>query len=278
MTVRKTVQFGLVIVLGAGAAWAQAPDAKASPCEPQPQQLAAATPPRAVTPVVPEEHGPQFPTPYQHLNKRDKFKVFLRHTYSPYTFVGAAFDAGTAQATGAWYSYGGGMQGYGKRYGASLADTESGAFFGRFLFPVLLHEDPRYLRSTSDKTAPRVAYALSRVLVTHDDSGKKRPNLSLMLSAVAASSLANSYYPREDRGFGDTMGRAGGDLLSTAEINLLREFWPDINKKLRKHEPKRIQKLEENPRVSKIEQMVIGPVAPSPCPPTESRPAPSNNH
>ena len=113
------------------------------------------------------------------------------------------------------------MQGYGKRYGASLADTESGAFFGRFLFPVLLHEDPRYLRSTSDKTAPRVAYALSRVLVTHDDSGKKRPNLSLMLSAVAASSLANSYYPREDRGFGDTMGRAGVQVFAGKKFGKL---------------------------------------------------------
>jgi len=265
-------------MLGANAAWAQAADANASPCEPQPQQLAAATPPRAVTPVRPEQHGPQFPTPYQQLNKREKLKVFLHHTYSPYTFVGAAFDAGLAQAVGAWYSYGGGMQGYGKRYGASLADTESGAFFGRFLFPVLLHEDPRYLRSNSEKTVPRAAYALSRVLVTHDDSGKKRANLSLMLSAVAASSLANSYYPRENRGFGDTMARAGGDLLSTAEMNLLREFWPDISKKLRKHEPKSIQRLEENPRVGKIEQMMIGPVAPPPCPPAARQPPPSDKH
>ena len=86
----------------------------------------------------------------------------MQYTYSPYTFGEAALNAGIAQATGAWYSYGGGMEGYGKRYGASLADSESGALFGRFLFPVLLHEDPRYLRSTSTNTMPRIGYALSR--------------------------------------------------------------------------------------------------------------------
>jgi hypothetical protein len=283
--VRRIGQLGLVIALSAIAAWAQAETAtaqpaNANPCVPTqpPQQMAAATPPRSVTPVGPELKGPQFPAPYQRLHKSDKFKLFLRYTYSPYTFAGAAFDAGTAQATGGWYSYGGGMEGYGKRYGAALADTESSALFGRFLFPVLLHEDPRYLRSNSDKTMPRVGYALSRVLVTHDDNGKKRPNLSLMFSAVASSSLANSYYPRENRGFGDTMARAGGGLLSTGEMNLLREFWPDISKKLRKHEPKRIQRLEENPRVSKIEDALMGPVAPSPCPPAPSPPAPPDPH
>lgn len=196
----------------------------------------------------------------------------MQHTYSPYTFAGAAFDAGLAQATGAWHSYGGGMEGYGKRFGASLADDESGAFFGRFLFPVLLHEDPRYLRSTSANTMPRIGYALSRVLVTHDDNGNKRANLSLMLSAFAAAGTGNAYYPREERGFGDTAVRGGGDLLSAAGMNVLREFWPDIMHKFRKHEPRRMQKLEESPRVAKIEEMVMGPTAPPPCPSAKSPP------
>jgi hypothetical protein len=274
-------QLGLVIALVATAAWTQAKSASQpanpAPCAPA-QPVAAANAPPAVSPVRPEEKGPQLPPPYGQLNKREKFKVFLRSTYSPYTFAGAAFDAGLAQATGGWYTYGGGMEGYGKRYGASLADAESGAFFGRFLFPVLLHEDPRYLRSTSQHTMPRVGYALSRVLVTHDDHGNKRPNLSLLMSAVASSSLANSYYPRDNRGLGDTMARAGDGLLSTAEMNLLREFWPDISKKLRKHAPQRIQRLEESPRVSKIKEMMMGPVAPPPCPPAPTPPPPTDPH
>ncbi|MFI5089691.1 MAG: hypothetical protein ACHP7P_06495 [Terriglobales bacterium] len=278
MGVRGISRGGLLMVLCALAGWTQTQPADANPCL-LPQQQAAATAPPAVQPAKPEESGLPPSRPSQPLSKREKFNVFVQYTYSPYTFAGAAFDAGLAQAAGAWYSYGGGMEGYGKRYGASLADSESGAFFGRFLFPVLLHEDPRYLRSTSLHTKPRIGYALSRVLVTHDDSGNKQANLSLILSVFAAAGMANAYYPREDRGWGDTAVRAGGGFLSAAEMNLLREFWPDIMHKFRKHEPKRIQRLEESPRVAKIEEMVMGPTAAPPCPPAESHPPPqTDNH
>jgi hypothetical protein len=278
MVVPAILRIGLLIALCAVAGWAQAPPANAVPCTPQPQQEAAATPPPAVQPGNPQESGPPSPLPYQPLSKRQKFDVFVHLTYSPYTFAGAAFDAGLAQASGTWHSYGGGMEGYGKRFGASLADSESGAFFGRFLFPVLLHEDPRYLRSTSKNTMPRIGYALSRVLVTQDDSGNKRANFSLILSVFASSGLANSYYPREERSFGDTAVRAGGAFMSTAGMNVLREFWPDIKKKFGKRGPKSIQKLEQSPQVNKIERMVIGPTAPPPCPATESQPAQTDKH
>jgi len=278
MVVRAIWRGGLLGLLCATAAWAQAPPANANPC--QPQQQASAAPPPAIQPVQPQESGaPALPVAQnQQLSKREKFKVFVRYTYSPYTFAGAGFNAGLAQATGGWHSYGGGMEGYGKRYGAALADTESGAFFGGFLFPVLLHEDLRYFRSTSQNTKPRIGYALSRVLVTRDVRGNRTPNLSLIMGVFASSGLANAYYPRENRSFGDTAARAGNGLLSTAEMNLLREFLPDIRNKLRKHEPKRIQKLEESPRVSKIEQMMIGPVAPPPCPAADSHPEKTSDH
>jgi len=278
MPIRTIWQAGLLIPLCVVLGWAQAPAANGNPCAAPPQQVAAAMPPPGVQPASPQEIKPQSPPPNRQMSVHQKFNIFVQYTYSPYTFGGAVFDAGLAQATGAWHSYGGGMEGYGKRYGASLADSESGAFFGRFLFPVLLHEDPRYLRPTSRHTMPRIGYALSRVLVTHDDSGNNRPNFSLVLSEFAAAGMANAYYPREERGFGDTAARAGGGLLSTAEMNLLREFWPDIRNKLKKHEPKRIQKFEESPRISKLEQMLIGPATPPQCPPAESHPEKTSDH
>lgn len=280
MAIRRIWQVGPLVVLCVTTTCAQAPAANASPCESQPQQQASATPPPPIQPVQPQKSGaPASPVPQnQQLSKREKLKVFVRYTYSPYTFAGAGFDAGMAQATGGWHTYGGGMEGYGKRYGAALADTESGGFFGGFLFPVLLHEDPRYWRSTSHRTLPRIGYALSRVLVTHDDAGNKTANFSLILSAFASSGLANTYYPRTERGFGDSMARAGNGMLSTAETNLLREFWPDISRKFKKHEPTRLQKLEQSPRVAKIEQMMLGPVAVPPCPPAANHPDQTGNH
>jgi len=280
MAVRRISRGGLLVVLYALAGWTQTQPADANPCL-LPQQQAMASPPAAIQPVQPQESGARaLPVAQnQQLSKHEKFKVFVQYTYSPYTFAGAGFNAGLAQATGGWHSYGGGMEGYGKRYGASLADTESGAFFGAFLFPVLLHEDPRYIRSTSHKMVPRAEYALSRVFVTHDEHGDKKPNFSLTLAAFASSALANAYYPRENRGAGDTAARAANGLLSTGEMNLLREFFPDIVRKFRKREPKSLQKLEQNPRVEKIEEMMLGPTAPPPCPPAKSPPPPpTDNH
>jgi hypothetical protein len=268
---------GPLILIWAIACGGQVRPPEANPCPGRSQQEAALIPAPAVQPVQPEKPPPRSPVAYQSLSKSEKFKVFVRYTYSPYTFAGTAFDAGLAQATAAWRSYGGGMEGYGKRFGASLADNESGAFFGRFLFPVLLREDPRYLRSTSQKTVHRIGYAVSRVLVTRGDNGNERPNLALMLSAFAAAGLANTYYPREERGLADTAARAGADLLSTASMNLLREFWPDIRQKLKRHEPKAIQKLEQSPPVNKIQQMMMGPTAPPHCPPAESHPQTANH-
>ena len=272
MGVRRISQGLLLMALCVPAAWTQTQPPAANPCPPQQQALVG--PPPVAQPVQPEEKGaPALPVAQnQQLSAHEKFKVFLRYTYSPYTFAGAGFNAGLAQATGGWHTYGGGIEGYGKRYGAALADTESGAFFGAFLYPVLLHEDPRYIRSSSKKTMPRVAYALSRVFVTRGEDGGKEPNLSLTMAAFTSSALANAYYPRNDRTAGDTAVRAANSLLSAGETNLLREFWPDIMRKFRKHEPKRIQKLEENPHVAKIEEMVIGPVAPPPCPAPDSHP------
>jgi hypothetical protein len=264
----------VLVVLCSTAASAQAsPQAEAKPCESQ-QQIATATPPATPEPVESAKTGAAvLPVAQnQQLRPGEKFKVFLRYTYSPYTFAGVAFNAGISQATGGWYSYGGGMQGYGKRFGAALADTESGAFFGAFLFPVLLHEDPRYFRSKSHGTLSRAGYAVSRVFVTRNEHGGNTTNFSLISGALAASGLANAYYPREDRGAGDTMARAGNGLLSVVEMNLLREFWPDISRKFKKHEPETLKKLEENPHVKKIEQMMMGPVASSPCTPPQRQP------
>jgi len=216
------------------------------------------------------------------LTARQKFDVFTRSTYSPYTFVSTVFNAAMAQANDDWYSYGGGMKGYGKRFGASLANTESGVLFGTFLYPTIFRQDPRYLSEYRGPALHRVAFAASRVLITKNDAGSQTFNSSHVLAAFTASTLANAYYPREDRSVGDTMVRAGGSLMNDAITNVLREFWPDIRRKLLRHEPERIKRIEESPRVTRLEQMIIPP-QPAACPlaepgnsrPTESTP-PSN--
>jgi len=82
-------------------------------------------------------------------------------------------------------------------------------------------------------------------VVTNNDKGGSTFNSSEFLGALFTSSLQNSYYPRHDRTFDDTLNRFGGALSSDAIGDLLREFTPDMKRLFRKHAPKEIRKIEE---------------------------------
>jgi len=179
------------------------------------------------------------------LTKHQKIDHWLRRSYSPYTFAGVAFDATWAQAWGDWPQYGGGMQGWGKRFGATLADTETRTFFGQLLFPVIFHEDPRYFPSHKKGLIPRAWYAGTRVLVTRRDGDGNTFNKSEFAAVIATASLQNAYYPERDKGFTETMNRFVGGVGSDVTSNMLREFWPDIKKVFRKHEPKKLKEMED---------------------------------
>jgi hypothetical protein len=183
---------------------------------------------------------------YTPLSARCKFNLFREQTHSPYTFVSAGLQATWAQAMGQWPHYGGGMQGWAKRFGATLADTESRRFIQTFALSTILHQDPRYFPSRKRTFIARIWYSTTRVVVTKNDNGDSTFNTSEFLGALASSALQNAYYPRHDRTFGDTMNRFGGALSSDAIGDLLREFAPDIKRLFRKHSPKTILKIEEN--------------------------------
>jgi hypothetical protein len=182
---------------------------------------------------------------YTPLSARCKFTLFVTTTHSPYTFVSAGFQATLDQAQGQWPHYGGGMQGWGKRFGATLADTESRRFIQTFALSSVLHQDPRYFPSHNRRFIARSWYAATRVVITRNDSGFNTFNTSEFLGALLTSSLQNSYYPRHDRTFGDTMNRFSGALSSDALGNLVKEFTPDMKRLFRRHAPKRILRIEE---------------------------------
>ncbi len=136
-------------------------------------------------------------------------------------------------------------RGWAKRYGATLADTESRRFIQGFALSTILHQDPRYFPSHKRMFISRAWFAANRVVVTKNDNGDSTFNTSEFLGALFTSSLQNSYYPRHDRTFGDTMNRFGGALSSDAIVDLLREFAPDMKRLFRRHAPKKIRRIEE---------------------------------
>lgn len=209
---------------------------------------------RSTTKKLPDAPSPQAETKPQlpdapseavRLTPHQKFETFVKRTYSPYTFASAAFNATWAQMWGDYYGYGGGMQGWGKRFGASVANTEVRSFFSSFVLPVVFRQDPRYHLSQKHGLFPRAWYAGTRVLLTRSDDGDKMFNYSEVLGVLFTASVQNSYYPRRDRGLTETMQRFVGGVGSDATSNLLREFSPEIKRIARKVVPKKAQKLEK---------------------------------
>lgn len=144
-----------------------------------------------------------------------------------------------------WPQYGGGMQGWGKRLGATLADTESRRFIQGYVLSSAFHQDPRYFPSRKKHLVDRAWYAATRVLVTRGDLGQSELNSSELLGAFSTSSLQNLYYPVQYRTFGGTMNRFMGALSSDAVSDILHEFTPDMKRLFHQHVPKRLQALEQ---------------------------------
>src|SRR5438067_1192573 len=105
----------LVVFVGL-CAWGEGPDAaaKAGAVNPGASPLPEAPRPQLAAPAA-AFFSRTAPPGYQPLSAGDKLHIFLRQTYSPYTFLGVTFDAGFAQLTNDWPAYGGGMNGFGKR-------------------------------------------------------------------------------------------------------------------------------------------------------------------
>jgi hypothetical protein len=197
-----------------------------------------ANPPPAV-----EDGRPNPAAGYEPLSSRCKFEVFLHQTYSPYTFASAAYGATWAQAFAQWPQYGGGVEGWGKRFGATLADTESRRFIQGYVLSSALHQDPRYFPSGKREIVDRAWYAATRVLITRSDRGINVLNTSELFGTLATSSLQDAYYPRPYRTFGNTMSRFAGALSSDATSDMLKEFTPDLKRFYHAHAPQKLQRL-----------------------------------
>jgi len=181
--------------------------------------------------------GKQLPdAPYYHpLSVREKFDLFLRSSHSLSTSVGILSDSLVSQATGAYPRFAPGLGGYGQRLGVSAAGAEGAAFIGGFVFPTLMHQDPRYFRSHQNGVANRLAYAASRVLIGRSDHGRSVINASVISSQFVEAAVSNAYVPYRNETVSGTMENALTGLAGVAEGNIIDEFWPDIREFVVRH-------------------------------------------
>ena len=72
-----------------------------------------------------------------------------------------------------------------------------------------------------------------RIVITRGDSGHNQFNFSEVIGSGAAASIGTyCYYSRSDRNASNVMTVWGTQLGIDTFVTVLKEFWPDIRRKL----------------------------------------------
>ena len=169
------------------------------------------------------------------LTTGQKFRVVVRSSFDYVQIPWYGFLSGISQAENSEPGYGQGAEGYGKRFGAAAADGTIENFMTSAIFPSVFHQDPRYFQLGKGSFVHRATYSVSRILITRTDSGHHQFNISEIFgSALAASISTYSYHPRADKTLSNTAEVWGTEVSYDTLTILLKEFWPDIRRKIRK--------------------------------------------
>jgi hypothetical protein len=158
------------------------------------------------------------------MQAKQKFKLSLRSTFDPTAFVIMAGVAGVEQYRDVFPGFGGGWEGYAKRYGATFANHVTDQMFSRAIYPSIFHQDPRYFYKGKGSINSRALHAISNVVITRGDDGHRKPNYSGVLGTFTSGAISNLYYPESERGAHLVWFNGLTELGSQAASNLMREF------------------------------------------------------
>ena len=184
--------------------------------------------------VVPNYRTSPSLTNFEPLTTAEKFKLAREDSFDRGTFALAGFFAGEAQLTNANRSFGQGAAGFGRYYGAAYGDLLIGDYMTEGVFPALLHQDPRYFRRGTGSKWSRLGYAMGQIFWTHNDSGQTQFNYSEIIGNSTAVAISQVYYAN-NRTASDAGSKLGMQLGVDMAANVLKEFWPDLQRKLGRH-------------------------------------------
>jgi hypothetical protein len=167
------------------------------------------------------------------ITAKQKMTIASKDSFDyPLVILASAF-AGLDQIDNDDPSFGQGVKGYAHRLGAWYLDESIGNVMTEGLFPAMLHQDPRYFRigPAGGTKWHRTVYALSRVLITDRDGGRKQFNYSEWLGNATAVAISQAYHP-DNRSAVDASEFLVEQVATDAFSQVLKEFWPDIKHKL----------------------------------------------
>jgi hypothetical protein len=172
--------------------------------------------------------------PYIPLTTRQKFKLGSQDSFDRGPIALAALFAGEGMLRKSEPTFGQGVKGYSHYLGTTYADLLIGNFMTEAIYPSMLHQDPRYFRRGTGSGWRRLRYAMGQIFWTHTDAGGTAFNYSEIAGNSTAVAISTAYYPG-NRTATAAVSKLGSQLGIDMAANILKEFWPDLNRKFGKH-------------------------------------------
>ncbi|MFP5226664.1 MAG: hypothetical protein ACLGXA_03475 [Acidobacteriota bacterium] len=226
----------------------------AQPCQALPEEPACPPPPStpAQTPQPTAQAGPAartqapggrfwwFTDPFYNFNRflnapqakplppKGKARLAARNFFDPFNTVTILGQSAIAIGSDSHTAYGPGMPGFARNVGVSYAQDLTSEFFGTFLIPSIVHQDPHYYRMPKSSFGHRFLHATSQVYWTRSDSGHGMVNYASFVGFAIGVELSNLYVPGLETDLAGSAERYAVGLGIAPTDNLITEFLPDV--------------------------------------------------
>lgn len=162
------------------------------------------------------------------LTPKQKFTLAAKNVADPFNLLTIGAVSGLSIASNAHSHYGPGFPGFAKNVGVSLTQDMTGEFFGTFLIPSIVHQDPHYHRMPNLSVGRRILHVIDEVVIAQSDQGTPMFNYATVVGTLCTSSLGNLYVPGRDHSFGASAARLAISFATDPIGNAITEFVPDL--------------------------------------------------
>jgi hypothetical protein len=167
--------------------------------------------------------APSAPAP---LTMGERFRLYLRQSYSTPSMLVPVGLAAIDQATDSPKEWGEGGQGYLNRLGTRRGQLQIGNFCA-FSVDAVLHEDPRFVGSGLHGMWRRTAYVLAHTVAARTESRREEPAFENFAGALGSAFFPSFWLPRSENSAGDSLNRSAMFLGMQTGVNMGIEFGPD---------------------------------------------------
>ncbi len=162
------------------------------------------------------------------LTPGEKALLAGHNLLDPFNLLTIGGEAGISVAANSHSAYGPGIPGWGRYVGVSFTQDLTGEFFGTFLIPSLVHQDPHYHRMPNARIPRRIFHCIAQIAWTQGDNGRGMINYADLGGFAIDDAIGNLYVPGQQTRFSASSERYAIGLATAPIDNFVTEFLPDV--------------------------------------------------